>query len=104
MNVSITPTAEAIIQQLISLGYDNPERVVEEALQYFYSQQAIDTTLGFPDLIESEIIQDNEIRWQAFQQNPKGTSHAQVKAWFSDRNRLSCIWLKSFSCQTRLTT
>jgi hypothetical protein len=87
MNVSITPTAEALIQQLIALGYDNPETVVEQALQYFHSQQAIDTTLGFLDLTEAEIIYDNETRWQAFQQNPKGISNVQVEAWYSTRSQ-----------------
>jgi hypothetical protein len=52
-------------------------------LQYFHSQQAIDTTLGFPDLSEVEIIQDNQTRWQAFQQNPEGVSQAQAEARFS---------------------
>ena len=85
----MSPTAEALIQQLIALGYDDPEAIVEQALHYFYSQQAIDTTLGFLELAESEIIQDNETRWQAFRQNSKGASHAQVEAWFSDRNKLS---------------
>jgi hypothetical protein len=85
MNVSITPTAETLIQQLIALGYDNPETVVEQALLYFHSQQSINTTLGFSDLSEAEIIQDNETRWQGFQQNPAGMSQAQVEARFSDR-------------------
>jgi hypothetical protein len=86
MNISITPTAEAIIQQLLALGYEDPETVVEQALKCFQSQQAIDTTLGFPDLTEAEITQDNEARWQSFQQNPEGFSQAQVEARFSDRS------------------
>jgi hypothetical protein len=85
MNISITPTAEAIIQQLLTLGYEDPETVVEQALKCLQSQQAIDTTLGFPDLTEAEIIQDNEARWQSFQQNPEGFSQAQVEAQFSHR-------------------
>jgi hypothetical protein len=87
MNVSMTPTAEAIIQQLLTLGYEDPETVIEQALQCFHSQQAIDTTQGFPDLTEAEIIQDNEARWQSFQQNPEGVSQAQMEARFSDRNK-----------------
>lgn len=89
MNISITPAAETLIQQLIELGYDNPEIIIEQALQYFYSQQLIDTTVGFPDLTEAEIIQDNEKRWQAFQHNPNGILHTQVEAWFVDRSKPS---------------
>ena len=47
------------------------------------------TTIKFPDLSEAEIIQDNEKRWQDFQQNPNGIPHAQVEAWFANRNKLS---------------
>jgi hypothetical protein len=85
MNIAITPAAEALIQQLIELGHDDPEAIIEQALQYFYSQQLIDTTGGFPDLTEAEIIQDNEKRWQAFQQNPNGIPHAQVESQFINR-------------------
>jgi len=85
MNIAITPTAETLLQQLIALGYENPETIIEEALQYFYSQQMIDTTLGFPDLTEAEIVQENEARWQAFQQNGNGISQSQVEAHFIDR-------------------
>ena len=89
MNIDITPTAETLLQQLIELGHDNPETIIEQALQYFYSQQLIDTTIGFSDLTETEIIQDNETRWQAFQQNPNGIPHTQVEAWFADRSQSS---------------
>jgi hypothetical protein len=78
----ITPTAEALLQQLRELGYDNPASVIEQALQYFHSQQQIDTTLGFPERSEVEIVQENEARWQAFQQNPVGISQTQVTASF----------------------
>lgn len=87
MNVVITPIAEALIQQLIELGYDNPEAIIEQALQYFYSQQVIDTTTSFPDLTETEIIQDKETRWQSFQQNPNSIPHAQAEAWFANRSK-----------------
>jgi hypothetical protein len=87
MNIAITPTAETLLQQLIALGHDNPETIIEEALQCFYSQQMVDTTIGFPDLTEAEIIQDNETRWKAFQQNRDGIPHAQVEAWFADRTK-----------------
>ncbi len=78
MNIAITPTAETLIQQLIELGHDTPELIVEQALQYFYAQQSIDTSLGFPNLSEAAIIQANEQRWQSFQQNPNGISQAEV--------------------------
>ena len=88
MNVAISPTAETLIQQLIELGHENPEIIVEQALQYFHSQQAIDTSLGFPDLTEAEIIQANEQRWQTFQKNrSSGSSQADVEARFlNDKN------------------
>jgi hypothetical protein len=88
MNVSITPNAEALLQQLRELGYDNPASVIEQALQYFHSQQQIDTTLGFPERSEAEVVQENEVRWQAFQQNPSGISQAQVEALFADYRNL----------------
>jgi hypothetical protein len=86
MNIAITPNAEALIQQLIELGHDTPEAIVEQALQYFYSQQLIDTSLGFPALEEAELIQSNEQRWQRFQQNPDGISQAEVEKQFLGQN------------------
>jgi hypothetical protein len=82
MNIAITPTAETLLQQLIELGHDTPESIVEQALQYFYTQQVIDISLGFPDLSEADIIQSNEQRWQSFQQRPNGISQAEVEARF----------------------
>ena len=87
MNIAITPTAETLIQQLIELGHDTPEEIVEQALQYFYSQQLIDTSLGFPDLSEADLIQANEERWQRFQRNPTGVSQAEVEARFLSQNQ-----------------
>jgi hypothetical protein len=86
MNIAITPNAEALIQQLIELGHDTPEAIVEQALQYFYSQQLIDTSLGFPALEEAELIQSNEQRWHRFQQNPDGISQAEVEKQFFSQN------------------
>lgn len=82
MNIAITPTAEALIQQLIDLNPTTPEALIEEALQNLYSQKLIDTSLGFPELSESEIIQENEKRWQAFQKNSNGISQADAEARF----------------------
>jgi hypothetical protein len=59
----------------MELGHDNPEIIIEQALQYFYTQQLIDTMIEFPYVSEAEIIQDNEKRWQEFQQNPDGIPH-----------------------------
>lgn len=87
MNVAISPTAEALIQQLLDSGHDTPEHIIEEALEYFCSQQKIDTTLGFPDLTETEMIEANEKRWQTFQENPNGIPHDQVENWFNQRNK-----------------
>lgn len=87
MNIAITSTAETLIEQLIELGHENPETIVEQALQYFHSQQTIDTSLGFPTLTEAEIIQANEQRWQTFQQNRNsGTSQAEMEAKFLNPN------------------
>jgi hypothetical protein len=86
MNIAITPNAEALIQQLIELGHDTPEAIVEQALQYFYNQQLIDTSLGFPALEDAELIQSNEQRWQRFQQNPDGISQAEVEKQFLGQN------------------
>ena len=86
MNIAITPTAETLIQHLIELGHDTPEAIVEQALQYFYDQQFIDTSLGFPELSEDEIIQSNEQRWQRFQRNPNGISQSDVEAQFLSQN------------------
>lgn len=82
MKIAITPTAETLIQQLIELGHETPEAIVEEALQYFYSHQSIDTSLGFSGLSEADIIQANEQRWQTFQRDPNGTTQADVEARF----------------------
>ena len=87
MNIAITPAAETLIQQLIELGHDKPEEIVEQALQYFYSQQLIDTSLGFPNLSETELIKDNEQRWQRFQQDRNGVSQSEVEARFLDYNQ-----------------
>ena len=85
MNIAITPTAETLIQQLIELGHDTPEEIVEQALKYFYSQQLIDTSYGFPELTESELVQENEQRWQRFQQNRDGVCQSEVEARFFNK-------------------
>ena len=87
MNIAVTPTAETLIQQLIELGHDTPEAIVEQALQYFYSQQSIDTALGFPEISEADLILSNDQRWENFQQNPNGVSQSEVEARFLGQNQ-----------------
>jgi hypothetical protein len=90
MNVAITPTAEALLEQLIALGQGSPEVIIEQALQTLYQQQAIDTTLGFPDRTEGAIVEENEQRWAIFQQNPStGISQADVEARLNGRGQLN---------------
>jgi hypothetical protein len=84
MNIAITPTAEALLEQLIGLGQGSPEVIIEQALQTLYQQQTIDTTLGFPELAEVAIVEENEQRWATFQQNPStGISQADVEVRLS---------------------
>jgi hypothetical protein len=89
MNISITPTAEALLEQLMALGYDDPETIIEQALECFHGQQKIDTTIGFPDLTEAAIVQENDARWRSFQQNPEGIPQSEVEALFANYNNPS---------------
>jgi hypothetical protein len=51
-----------------------------------YQQQALDTTLGFSELAEAAIVEENEQRWATFPQNPAtGISQADVEARLSRR-------------------
>ncbi len=79
MNITITPTAEMLIQQLIELGHGTPESIVEQALEYLYAQQSIDTSLGFPELSEADIIRENKQRWHSFQQCPNGIPQSELE-------------------------
>ncbi|WP_431633217.1 hypothetical protein [Alkalinema pantanalense] len=91
MNISMTPMAEVLVRELMALGYDDPEVVIEEALKVFHRQQlelnrvngleADIETAAFADLTETEIIQENEQRWQRFQETGHQVSHEQVVAW-----------------------
>jgi hypothetical protein len=90
MNIAITPTAKALLEQLIALGQGSPEVIIEQALQTLYQQQSIDTTLGFRDLTDAAIVEENEQRWATFQQNPStGISQADVEARLSRRGQLN---------------
>jgi predicted transcriptional regulator len=84
MNIPMTSIAEALVREIMTFGYDSPEIVIEEALQSFHSQKLIrqvDTTLGFSGLTETEILQENEHRWQTFQQTGQSIPQDQVEAW-----------------------
>ena len=84
MNIPITSDTETLVREIMALGYDSPEAVIEAALRSFYGQQstgAVDTTQGFPRLTEAEILQENEQRWQTFQQTGHSIPHDQVADW-----------------------
>ncbi len=53
--------------------------LIEQALQYFCDRGLdIENTIGFPDLTETEIIQENEQRWNDFQETGIAHSHEAV--------------------------
>jgi len=84
MNIPMTTATEALVRDIMTLGYDSPEAVIEAALRSFYGQQLtreVDTTLGFPALTETEILQENEYRWQTFQQTGRSIPQDQVADW-----------------------
>ena len=84
MNIPMTPAAEALVRDIMTFGYDSPEAVIEAALRSFHGQQLtreVDTTLGFPALTETEILQENEYRWQTFQQTGRSIPQDQVADW-----------------------
>ena len=80
MNIALTPTAEALLQQLIQSGEEqNSAILIEQALQYFYDRGLdLDNTIGFPNLTETEIIQANEQRWNDFKATGIACSHEDV--------------------------
>jgi uncharacterized protein (DUF924 family) len=80
LNIALTPTAEALLQQLIRSGDEHDSAVlIEQALQYFCDRGLdIDNTIGFPDQTETEIIQENEQRWNDFQETEIAHSHEDV--------------------------
>jgi hypothetical protein len=84
LNIVLTPTAEALLQQLMQSGEESDSAIlIEQALQYFCDRGFnIDNTIGFPDLTEAEIIQENEQRWHTFQETGIAHSHAEVVKQF----------------------
>jgi hypothetical protein len=96
MNIPLTPATEALLTQVMALGYPSPEAAIEAAVQFFYdcktpdvgpdigniaADDALDTIAGFAALTEAEIIQDNERRWQTFQKQGGGIPQSQVESW-----------------------
>jgi hypothetical protein len=103
MNIPITSATEALLPQIMALGYPSPEAAIEAALQFFHdckfadigpdvgpqignlaADDRLDTTAGFESLTEAEIIQDNECRWQTFQQQGGGIPQSQVESWMAN--------------------
>jgi hypothetical protein len=86
LNIAITPTAEALLQQLMQAGEGEPALIIEQALQYFcdrrLADREVDTCEGFPTLSEASIVQENEQRWQRFQEQGGGASQAAMTQRF----------------------
>lgn len=86
LNIAITPTAEALLQQLMQSGGGEPAAIIEQALQYFCDRQLadleVDTTEGFSRLTAAELLQENEQRWQRFQEQGGGVSQAEITTRF----------------------
>jgi len=82
LKVALTPTTEALLQQLMQSGESDPALIIEQALQYFCDRRSadleVDTTEGFSPLTAAEILQENEQRWQRFQAQGGGTSQAEI--------------------------
>ena len=83
-NIALTPTAEALLQQLMRSGEERDSALlVEQALQYFCDRGLdIDNTIGFPDLTETDIIHGNEQRWNEFQETGVAHRHEDVAKRF----------------------
>ena len=66
LNVALTPTTEALLQQLMQAGAGEPALIIEQALQYFcdrgLADLEVDTTEGFPPLTVAEILVENDRR------------------------------------------
>ena len=80
LNIALTPNAEALLQQLTRSGEERDSAIlIEQALQYFYDHGLdMDNTIGFSDLTETAIIQENEQRWNDFQDTGIAHSHEDV--------------------------
>ena len=45
------------------------------------SNGGADTTIGFPNRSQEEVISESELRWQCYQQTQQGTAHTHVARW-----------------------
>ncbi|NJM49469.1 MAG: hypothetical protein HC860_27560 [Alkalinema sp. RU_4_3] len=84
VNISLTSASEVLLQQLVEGSGADPSVVIEQALRYFCDRQMtdLDTTDGFLSLSEREILEENEQRWAAFQENGEAYGHDEVVAHF----------------------
>jgi hypothetical protein len=86
LNIAMTPASEALLQQLMAGGGSDPALVVEQALRYLCDRQMtdldIDTTDGFLTLTEKEMLEENERRWSAFEENGVAYTHDEVVSHF----------------------
>jgi putative addiction module CopG family antidote len=74
MQISLTPELTAIIErQLASGGYGSPDEVVAAALLQF--DERIDPAL------EAQVEEENDRRWQKFQETGYAISHYKVREW-----------------------
>ena len=80
LNIALTANTEALLQQLMRSGEEHDSAIlIEQALQYFCDHGLdIDNTVGFLELTETEIIQQNEQRWNDFQETGISHSHEDV--------------------------
>jgi hypothetical protein len=60
---------------------DAPLQVFHDCEIPVVADEALDTTAGFAALAEAEIIQDNERRWQTFQQQGGSIPQSYVESW-----------------------
>lgn len=74
MQISLTPELTAIIErQLASGAYGSPDEVVAAALLQF--DELIDPAL------EAQIEEENDRRWQKFQETGHAISHQKAREW-----------------------
>lgn len=74
MQISLTPELAAIVERQIASGaYGNPDEVVVEALLQFDKP----TNPG----LEAQIEEENDRRWQNFQETGHAISHKALREW-----------------------
>lgn len=74
MQISLTPELTAIVERQIASGaYGSPDEVVAAALLQF--EELMDPVL------EAQIEEEDERRWQKFKETDHAISHAKVREW-----------------------